>query len=106
MLASRVINAVVKPMVYLTNGEIESIGEGESVTFASHVTGGKPAYAYQWSIKGAADPDWTAVGGNSANWQWNTGSGDAGTYAIRCVVTDSQIETGEVTWEGFVVAAP
>jgi hypothetical protein len=106
MLASHVLNAIVKPMVYLTNGETEYIVAGGSVTFSAHVTGGKPAYGYQWSIKEAADPGWTAVGGNSASWQWNTGSEDAGTYAIRCVVTDSHSETGEVTWEGFVVATP
>ncbi len=105
MLASYVIDAIVKPMVYLTNGEIASIEEGESVTFVSHVTGGKPAYSYQWFIKEGSDPGWTAVGGNSASWLWNTGSGDAGTYAIRCVVTESQSVTGEVIWEGFVVAS-
>jgi hypothetical protein len=106
MLASHVINSIVKPMVYLTNGEIESITAGESITFAAHVTGGTPAYTYQWSIKKPSDPGWTVKGGNSASWQWNTGGGDVGTYAVRCVVNDSHSESAEVIWEGFVVTAP
>jgi hypothetical protein len=106
MLAAHVINSIVNPMVYLTNGEIESIAAGASVTFASHVTGGTPAYTYQWSIKKSSDPGWTVVGGNSASWQWNTGTGDAGTYEVRCVVNDSRSESGEVIWDGFIVAIP
>ena len=40
MLARHVLNAAVNPMVYITNGELEGIAEGDSVTFEAHVTGG------------------------------------------------------------------
>jgi len=107
LLAKHVINSIIKPMVYLSNGEKEEINEGESVTFQAHVvTGGKPAYSYAWSIKEAADTAWMTVGMNSSNWTWNTSAGDAGTYEVRCVVTDSLAESGEVTWADFIVSTP
>jgi hypothetical protein len=104
MLANHVLNAAVNPMVYLTNGDVESITEGESVTFEAHVTGGGvPTYTYEWSVREEGDASWSTTGGNSSTWIWNSVSGDEGTYDVRCGVTDSQTRTGEVTWEGFVI---
>jgi len=106
LLAKHVINAIIKPMVYLSNGEKEDITEGESVTFQAHVvTGGKSPYAYAWSTNKNGS-GWTPVGGNSSSWTWNSASGEAGTYSVRCTVTDSQSESGAVMWEGFEVSAP
>ena len=106
MLAKHVLNAAVNPMVYLTNGEVEAIAEGESVTFEAHVTGGGvPAYTYAWSVKEEGETSWSAVGGNSSTWAWNPASGEAGMYAIRCEVTDSQSHSGEGNWEGFGIAS-
>jgi hypothetical protein len=106
LLARHVLNAAVNPMVYLTNGELEGITEGGSVTWEAHVTGGGvPPYTYEWSTKKAGDASRSTVGGNSSTWPWNPASGDAGTYAIRCQVTDAQDHAGEITWEGFVVSS-
>ena len=105
LLAKHVINAIIKPMVYLSNGETESITEGGSVTFTAHVvTGGTSPYTYEWSTSkdGAG---WISQGTGSS-WTFNTSGGDAGTYAVRCVATDSLSETGEVTWNDFVVSTP
>ncbi len=107
LLAKQVVNAIIKPMVYLSNGEKEGTAVGQSVTFrANLVTGGTSPYSYAWSIKEAADPGWTTVGSNSTTWAWTPQSGEEGTYAVRCVVTDSTSQSGEVTWEGFAVTAP
>jgi hypothetical protein len=103
LLAKHVINAAVNPLVYLTSGELCSIEGGESVVWEAHVVSGTPSYTYEWSIKEDGDLDWTAVGGNSSSWVWSPGSGDEGTYAVRCRVTDSLTNTGEVIWENFAV---
>jgi hypothetical protein len=103
MLANHVLNAAVNPMLYIANGEIEGIAEGESVTWEAHVVSGTPAYSYEWSIKGEGDASWATIGGNNSTWTWTPVSGDEGTYDVRCRVTDSQTRTGEVTWEGFVI---
>jgi hypothetical protein len=104
ILARHVLNAAVNPMVYLSNGELEEIAEGETVTFEAHVTGGGvPPYTYEWAIKQEGTPNWKTVGGDSNAWAWNPASRHAGTYDVRCRVTDSQTHTGEVTWEGFVI---
>jgi hypothetical protein len=92
-------------MIYITNEEIEGIEVGESVTFEAHVTGGVPEYTYEWSIKQEGTTEWLSVGGNSSTWTWNSASGDEGTYAIRCRVTDAQIHTGEVIWKGFKISS-
>jgi hypothetical protein len=106
ILARHVLNAAVNPMVYLTNGELEGINEGGSVTWEAHVTGGGvPPYTYEWSTKEAGDASWSMAGGNSSTWPWNPAGGDAGTFAIRCQVTDAQDHSGEVIWEGFVVSS-
>jgi hypothetical protein len=106
LLAKHVINAIIKPMVYLSNGEKEDITEGESVTFQAHVvTGGKSPYTYAWSTNKNGS-GWTPVGGNSSSWTWNSASGQAGTYSVRCTVTDSKSESGAVIWEEFEVSAP
>jgi hypothetical protein len=106
LLARHVLNAAVNPMVYVTSGEVEDSAEGEHVTFEAHVTGGgMPGYTYQWSIKEEGTPSWSTVGGNSSSWNWNPVSGEAGTYDIRCRVSDSQNHSGEVIWEGFVISS-
>ena len=106
LLAKHVLNAAINPLVYITNGEVEGITEGEGVTFEAHVTGGGvPGYTYQWSIKEDGDSSWSSVGTNSANWTWNPASGEAGIYAVSCMVTDSQDHTGEGVWDGFGVSA-
>jgi hypothetical protein len=101
-----VVNAIIKPMAYLSNGEKEGVTVGQSVTFqATVVTGGKSPYSYAWSIKEAGDTGWTSKG-TGASWAWTPQSGDEGTYAVRCVVTDSKSQSGEVIWEGFAVTTP
>ena len=104
LLAKHVLNAVVNPMVYITNGEIEKITDNQSITWQANVVSGYPDYLYEWFIKKEGAADWTAAGDNSASWTWTPASGAAGTYAIRCKVTDSKTHTSEVTWKGFVVS--
>jgi len=106
LLAQYVLNAAINPMVYLTNGEVEGIEEADTVTFEAHVTGDSvPAYNYEWFIKEEGDASWSPVGGNNSTWTWHPVSGDAGTYAVRCMVTDSQDHSGEVVWEDFAIAS-
>ena len=106
LLARHVLNAAVNPMVYITTGGIETIDEGESVTFEAHLTGGgTPGYTYEWSVKEEGDASWSPVGGDSATWIWTPASGDAGMYAVQCVVTDAQARSGDGIWEGFVVSS-
>ncbi len=90
MLANHVLNAALNPMVYITNGEQEDMEVGETITFEAHVMGGKPGYTYQWFTKKEGDTDWSAIGNDSSTWMWNPASGEEGTYAIRCMVTDIQ----------------
>jgi len=106
LLARHVLNATVNPMVYITtNGSIDTISEGENVTFEAHVTGGgEPGYTYEWSVMEEGDASWSAVGEDSATWTWNPTGGDAGMYAVRCMVTDSQNHSGEVIWKKFAVS--
>jgi hypothetical protein len=104
MLARHVLNAAVNPMVYITNGEVEGILEGENVTFEAHVTGGGvPPFTYEWAVKREGTSNWKTIGGDASSWTWTPSLLDAGTHDIRCSVTDSQARAGEVTWEGFVV---
>ena len=105
MLAKHVLNAAIKPMVYITNTDVKtSVTAGESVTWEANATGGKPGYTYQWSIQKQGTTDWQAAGQNSATWNWAPGAADAGVYTIRCTVTDTNLRAGEVTWEGFIVS--
>jgi hypothetical protein len=106
LLAKHVLNAVINPMVHITNGEIESITEGQSIIWQANVQSGTPAYLYEWFIMKDGDADWTAAGDGSASWTWTPGSGDAGTYSVRCKVTDSKSKFNEVTFEKFIVAVP
>jgi len=107
LLARHVLNAAVNPLVYITNGNLRGIDLGVNVTFEAHLTGGgTPAYTYEWSIKEEGDSSWSIVGGNNATWTWTPGSGEEGTYDIRCSVTDSQAHAGEVIWEDFAVPDP
>jgi hypothetical protein len=103
MLGNYVLHAAMNPMVYITNGEVESIAAGEGITFEAHIQSGSPDYSYEWFIKRESDPDWEAVGEDSPILDWNPSGGETGTYDIRCKVTDSQSLTGEVIWEGFVI---
>ena len=93
-------------MVYITNGEIKSIIEGQSITWQANVQSGTPPYSYEWFIKRDGDTEWTSAGDNSASWTWATGSGDAGIYSVRCKVTDSKSKFNEVTFKDFTVSAP
>jgi hypothetical protein len=103
LLAKHVIDASLKPLVYITNGELEGIQAGQSVTWEAHVTGGKPGYTYQWSIK-KEKSCWSSVGKNSPTWTWTPRNRKEGTYSIRCEVKDARKRSGQVTWEGFVVS--
>jgi hypothetical protein len=104
LLAKHIINAAVKPMVYITNGEVEGIEVGESVTWVANVTGGEPGYTCQWYLQKEGRRVWLPVGENSSTWTWTPKERDPGTYAIRCKVTDTKHRSGEVTWEGFTVS--
>jgi hypothetical protein len=105
MLAKHVLNAAINPLVYITNNKvITGINAGENVTWEAHVSGGKPAYNYHWSVKKQGTIDWQPVGQNSAIWTWTPGTADAGVYDIRCTVTDSRSRSNEVVWEGFIVS--
>jgi hypothetical protein len=104
LLAKHVLNAVTNPMVHITNGEIASITEGQSITWQANVQSGTPDYTYEWFIKKEGDAVWTTVGDGSVSWTWTPASGDAGTYAVKSEVTDSKSNFGEVVWEEFVVS--
>jgi hypothetical protein len=104
LLAKHVLNAVVKPMVHITNGEIEGITEGQSITWLANVQSGTPGYTYEWFIMKDGDADWATAGDGNASWTWIPVSGDAGTYDVRCIVTDADAKSGEVTFGGFVVS--
>ncbi|GAG87983.1 unnamed protein product, partial [marine sediment metagenome] len=66
LLAKHVLNAAVNPMVYITNGEVEGIKAGESVTFEAHVTGGGVSpYTCEWFVKKEGTAKWMPVGTNS-----------------------------------------
>jgi len=106
LLAKHVLNAVTNPMVHITNGEINSIAENESITWQANVQSGTPDYTHEWFIKRENDEGWIEVGSDSASWTWTPASGDAGTYAIRNKVVDSKSHAGEVVWKGFVVSEP
>jgi hypothetical protein len=105
LLAKHVLNTAVNPMVYITNGERERVAAGEGVTFKAHVVTGAPEYTYEWSIKKEGVMNWAPVAQNSPTWTWTPGTGDRGTYNIRCKVTDAKRGTGEVVWKGFEVSA-
>ena len=104
LLAKHVLNAAVKPLVYITNGEVENTKAGQSITWQATVVSGTPDYSFVWFIKSQGAADWTAVGDGSASWVWTPA--ETGTYAIRCRTTDAKSNSAEVTWEGFIVTAP
>lgn len=101
LLAKHVLNAVVNPMVYITNGERFSVSIGETITWTAQVSGGTPVYNFQWSIKKEVDEDWDPVGENSPTWIWTPTNNDINTWDVRCRVTDSENRRAEVIWEGF-----
>jgi hypothetical protein len=105
ILAKHVLNAAINPMIYLTNGELEGVEAGESVSWEAQVVTGTPDYTYEWSIKKEGATDWSTVGGSASTWVWTPGTEDAGTYDIRCKVTDAKGGTGEVTWKDFEVSS-
>lgn len=107
LLAKHVINAAVCPMVYLTNTEnTKGISAGQTVVWDAHVTGGAPDYSFAWSINKDQAPEWQAAGQNSPLWTWTPQKADAGTYSIRCRVTDAAHNAGDVIWNNFIVSAP
>jgi len=110
LLAKHVLNAAVNPMVYITNGEVQSVTAGKKITWRAGIAGrsaiSSETYTYDWFVKSEGSTDWLPVGSNRSSWEWATTDDDIGTYSIRCKVTDSQARTGEVYWENFVVAAP
>jgi len=106
LLAKHVLNAVVSPMVHITNGETETVLADESITWQANVQSGTPEYTYEWFLMEASDADWTATGTDNATWTWAPAAGTSGTYRIKCTVTDSQSKTGEVVFENFVVTEP
>jgi hypothetical protein len=103
-MAKHALNAAVNPLVYITNGEIESVAAGQSVTFTANVVTGTPKYTYEWSVKKEGAANWPTVGENRSSWTWTPGTEDAGTYNIRCKVKDARGGTGEVVWKGFEVS--
>ena len=104
LLAKHVLNAAVNPMVYVTNGELEGVEAGESVTWDAHVVTGTPDYRYEWSIKKEGASSWSTVGEDSSTWVWSPGTEDAGIYEVQCKVTDKKRGTGEVVWKDFAVS--
>jgi hypothetical protein len=104
IMATHALNAAVNPLVYITNGEIESVAAGQSVTFTANVVTGTPKYTYEWSVKKEGAANWPTVGENRSSWTWTPGTEDAGTYNIRCKVKDARGGTGEVVWKGFEVS--
>jgi hypothetical protein len=104
LLAKHVLNAAVKPLVYITNGEVESSKIGQSITWLATVVSGTPDYSYEWSIKKQEAADWSAAGDGSPSWTWTPA--ETGTYAIRCRTTDAKSNSAEVVWEGFSVLTP
>jgi hypothetical protein len=103
ILAKHVLNAAIKPMVYVTNGELEGVEAGGVVTWEAHVVTGTPDYSYEWSIKKEGASNWSTVGEDSSTWVWTPGTEDVGIYEIRCKVTDAKGGTGEVVWKEFEV---
>ena len=105
MLAKHVLNAAINPQVYITNQEvIKSVTAGTSVNWEAQVVGGKPGYRYRWFVKKDGAGTWKSVGQKNATWTWTPTANDTGTYSIRCRVIDSNLRTGEVVWEGFIVS--
>jgi len=105
LLAKHVLNAALNPMVYITNGEVEGVETGQAVTWHAHVVTDTPVYTYEWAIKEKGDTDWSSVGEDSSSWVWTPGSGETGTYNVRCRVTDRKGGLGEVVWEDFEVSS-
>jgi hypothetical protein len=103
LLAKHVLHAALNPLVYITNGEIATMTAGDSVVWRAHVTGGTPAYLYQWSLKREGHADWEEVDAPGDQWQWNPSEDMRGSYAVRCRVTDTAGRTGFVIWDGFEV---
>jgi hypothetical protein len=103
ILAKHVMNAAVNPMVYVTNGERESMMAEESVHWEVRVVTGTPDYSYEWSIKKEGDTNWSTVGKDTSTWVWKPSTEDAGIYDVRCKVTDATGGAGEVVWEDFEV---
>jgi len=105
LLAKHVLNAAVNPLVYITNGEVEGVETGQAVTWHAHVVTDKPDYTYEWAIKEKGDTDWSIVGDDNSTWVWTPGSGETGTFNVRCRVTDKKGGSGEVVWKDFEVSS-
>lgn len=96
------IGSYVPPSVTI-HGESGMI-EGESQTFTTTVTSGKPPYSYQWYYKHEYDANYTlAVGETSSSYNHTAGSPPG--EDIKVVVMDDRSSFGEFVKTIFIVGA-
>ncbi len=106
ILAKHVLNAAVKPLVYITNGETAAVKAGRKVTWQANLAAaGSGNCSYAWFYKKQGASDWQPAGSSSAVWEWTPSADQAGVYSILCRVTDAGRQTAEGSWDGFVVSA-
>lgn len=101
--AKHVLNALLNPMVSLSNGNLKAAPLGQTVIWTAHVAGGNPEYNFEWAINKEATEKWIAVGDGSSSWKWTPGADDTGSYDIRCRVTDAANKSGEAVWDKFFI---
>jgi hypothetical protein len=106
ILARHVLNAAVNPLVYITNGDIESIRAGESVRWKANVVGGTSPFSFEWFYKKKGSDTWLPAGSGSDTWTWTPANDAAGIYSIKCSVRDADNREGEAVRENFTVLSP